>query len=163
MTAPFRAPSWRIAIALSAALGGAFFAGPARAAEEAPAPIALPPYLKGVDLNQPTQAAFKGWPPKELVERPYWLSWNAMTLRRVREPLHDRLRKVAVELAAEIRRRAVAWAIVTLVRHNAGQRSTDQPVPAAGSAQRILEERFARGEIDATEFQQRRDILRDTQ
>lgn len=32
---------------------------------------------------------------------------------------------------------------------------------ASPEAQRILEERFARGEIDADEFKQKRDILRD--
>jgi len=33
--------------------------------------------------------------------------------------------------------------------------------PASPEAQRILEERFARGEIDADEFKQKREILRD--
>lgn len=32
--------------------------------------------------------------------------------------------------------------------------------PAARDAQRILDERFARGEIDADEYQRRRDVLR---
>ena len=82
MTAPCRAPFWRIAIALSAALGGFFFPGPSRAEEKTAAPIALPPYLKGIDLNLPAQAAFKGWPPKEMEERPYWLSWTALSLQR---------------------------------------------------------------------------------
>ena len=36
-----------------------------------------------------------------------------------------------------------------------------QGAHAHPEAQRILEERFARGEIDADEFKQRRDILRD--
>jgi uncharacterized protein YyaL (SSP411 family) len=42
----------------------------------------VPSYLKGVDLKQPAQAAFKGWPPKDLVERPYWLPWSALALQR---------------------------------------------------------------------------------
>jgi uncharacterized protein YyaL (SSP411 family) len=38
--------------------------------------------LKGVDLTLPAQAAFKLWPPKELEERPYWLSWTGLSLQR---------------------------------------------------------------------------------
>ena len=56
---------------------------------------------------------------------------------------------------------AVVAAIVFAVRatHNphAG------PIAPAGSdALRILDERFARGEIDADDYQQRRDLLRGT-
>ncbi len=52
----------------------------------------------------------------------------------------------------------VFWAVVSLVR-----RSPDAPPPAAApsarSAEEILAERFARGELDAEEFQQRRRAL----
>jgi uncharacterized protein YyaL (SSP411 family) len=82
MTAPCRKPSRRIEIALSTALAGVFLLGPAWAAEQAAAPIALPPHLKGIDLNQPAQVAFKDWPPKELLERPYWLPWTRLSLQR---------------------------------------------------------------------------------
>ena len=82
MTAPCRAPFRRIAPALSAALAGAFLVGAATAADAPPAPLTLPAYLKGVDLYQPAQVAFKAWPPKELVERPYWLPWSTLSLQR---------------------------------------------------------------------------------
>jgi uncharacterized protein len=82
MTASFRAISRRIASALTVALtGGLLVASPA-AAEGPPAPTALPPYLKGIDLNLPAQDAFKSWPPKELEERAYWLPWTGLSLQR---------------------------------------------------------------------------------
>ena len=49
-------------------------------------------------------------------------------------------------------------AIITLVRSNQG--GQDHTVRGVGDAERILAERFARGEIDADEYKQRRDLLR---
>src|SRR5262249_912393 len=58
-------------------------------AEPAPAPSAAPGespfrpiYARGIDFKQPSQVAFQDWPPKELVERPYWLPWGVMTFER---------------------------------------------------------------------------------
>jgi uncharacterized protein YyaL (SSP411 family) len=48
----------------------------------------LPPLLRGVDLNQPAQHAFRDWPPADLIERPYWHGWNARTFQRAE--LYDR-------------------------------------------------------------------------
>jgi len=48
----------------------------------------------------------------------------------------------------------VVWAIRQFRPREAGAES------ASMSAMRILEDRFARGEIDADEFQRRREILR---
>lgn len=48
----------------------------------------------------------------------------------------------------------VAWVIVTLVRGPSGNQHQDR------SAEDILAERFARGEIDKDEYTQRRDALR---
>jgi len=42
----------------------------------------VPPYLKGIDLTKPAQAAFADWPSKELRERPYWLNWSTLSLQR---------------------------------------------------------------------------------
>jgi putative membrane protein len=62
--------------------------------------------------------------------------------------------------------------IVLLVRWAGGSRHREHVPPAAGpqaappvapppdQAQRILDERFARGEIDAEEYRLRRDVLR---
>ena len=55
---------------------------------------------------------------------------------------------------------AVAWVIVTLIRHS-GQR-TGQPSPDGSDALQILDQRFARGEINDEEYQRRRTTLRDT-
>ncbi len=82
MTAPCRARFRRIAPALSAALAGVFLFGPRAAGDGTPAPTTLPPYLKGIDLTLPAQAAFKTWPPKELEERAYWLPWTGLSLQR---------------------------------------------------------------------------------
>ncbi len=46
------------------------------------APSSLPFFLKGVDLNQPAQAAFSDWPARELEERAYWLPWSPLTVQR---------------------------------------------------------------------------------
>ena len=49
---------------------------------------------------------------------------------------------------------AIAWIVVTLVRRSSGSRG------AAPSAEQILAERFARGEIDAEEYRRRLETLR---
>lgn len=57
----------------------------------------------------------------------------------------------------------IAWAVVTLLRHTQPPNhhaSPSAPGAGASTAQRILDERFARGEIDAEEFTRRRDLLR---
>lgn len=82
MTAPPRAPLAPIAFALSAALAGALLVAPVHAKDAAEAPLTLPPHLKGIDLSQPAQAAFAKWPGKELVERPYWLTWSGLAIQR---------------------------------------------------------------------------------
>jgi len=57
---------------------------------------------------------------------------------------------------------ALFWGvIVALVVWAVRQyRPRQEPAAGGGDAMRILEERFARGEIDADEFQRRREILR---
>jgi uncharacterized protein YyaL (SSP411 family) len=55
---------------------------PVLAQEAPPASTAVPAYLRGVDMSQPAQAAFRRWPPQELEERPYWLPWNGLSLGR---------------------------------------------------------------------------------
>ena len=56
----------------------------------------------------------------------------------------------------------IFWgAIVVTIVWGIRQFRPRQPTDGASmSAMRVLEERFARGEIDADEFQRRRDILR---
>ncbi len=51
---------------------------------------------------------------------------------------------------------AVVLAIVVAVRWLGGSGRTDGPPAGASSALAILEERFARGEIDAEEFEERK-------
>jgi len=53
---------------------------------------------------------------------------------------------------------AVAWVIVTLIRQN-GARSQPQAT-SAPDAMRLLDDRFARGEIDEDDYKRRRDVLR---
>jgi len=53
----------------------------------------------------------------------------------------------------------VVAAIIALVRSNLG-RGHDHISGRADDAERILAERFARGEIDADDYKQRRDLLR---
>ena len=50
----------------------------------------------------------------------------------------------------------VAWVVVTLVRGSSGSSGSRRP---ERSAEEILAERFARGEIDKDEFNERRDAL----
>ena len=52
---------------------------------------------------------------------------------------------------------AIAWIIVTLIRHNG---STTRSASTGTDAMMILDERFARGEIDEAEYQRRRELLR---
>jgi putative membrane protein len=51
----------------------------------------------------------------------------------------------------------VIGAIIAVVRSRAG---TNPAAPSSSQAMHLLEERFARGEIDADEFAARRDLLR---
>jgi putative membrane protein len=54
-------------------------------------------------------------------------------------------------------------ALVVYVIRSSGHRATDQPridTPPEDQALRILDERFARGDIDAEEYTLRRDLLR---
>jgi len=58
---------------------------------------------------------------------------------------------------------AIVWAIVATTRAGRGPAATPAPgvaAPAMGSSARnILDERFARGEIDATEYEERKRLL----
>ena len=57
---------------------------------------------------------------------------------------------------------AAAWVVVTLIRHTGSQPTSHQVLPGAAdqtSAAAILDERFARGEIDAEEYTQRKATL----
>ncbi len=73
---------WRIVPALAVLLAGPLLSPQSRADDKATVSRGLPPYLKGIDLNQPSQAAFQSWPPKDLEERPYWLPWMALSFQR---------------------------------------------------------------------------------
>jgi len=54
----------------------------------------------------------------------------------------------------------VVFAIVAIFRMDGNARSSDQR-PAERSPLQILDERFARGEIDADEYHARQEVLRD--
>jgi putative membrane protein len=59
---------------------------------------------------------------------------------------------------------AVAWVIVTVVRNDrtrpwTGENPGSPSTPTRSEAERILAERFARGEIDAEEYRRRLDVL----
>lgn len=60
---------------------------------------------------------------------------------------------------------ALVWIIVTLRRGRSLPASSPPVMPptTTSEALRILDERFARGEIDAEEYQSRRDLLRRTE
>ena len=74
---------------------------------------------------------------------------------------HGRGRGVVVILLAILFIAAVVWAIFATRRANAASKATEHPAtPQSSRAATILDERFARGEIDVGEYQQRRDALR---
>jgi len=57
---------------------------------------------------------------------------------------------------------AAAWVIVTMVRHSASPQTHHQALPSGTpqtAAAAILDERFARGEIEADEYTQRKAAL----
>ena len=57
----------------------------------------------------------------------------------------------------------IAWAVVALTRRNdqpAAAGSATAPAPVQPGPDEVLAERFARGEIDVDEFEQRRAALR---
>lgn len=53
---------------------------------------------------------------------------------------------------------ALIWVIIVAIRHSGGQNSGGDS--RRRDALQILDERFARGEIDAEEYRSRRDALR---
>ncbi len=53
----------------------------------------------------------------------------------------------------------VIWGIVALVRGLSGQRSSDSAPPAADSALEMLKKRYARGEIDKKEYEEKKKDL----
>jgi putative membrane protein len=52
---------------------------------------------------------------------------------------------------------AIAWVIVALIRQSA---TRSHLPPMSTEPMRILDERFARGEIDEADYQRRRELLR---
>ena len=54
----------------------------------------------------------------------------------------------------------VVGAIIAIVRSGRSPHNESAPTARLHDAQRILAERFARGEIDADEYKQRSDLLR---
>ncbi len=56
----------------------------------------------------------------------------------------------------------LAWAVVSIIRQRDAHASgRSQPPPGAGSDPlRILDERFARGEIEVDDYTRRRDLLK---
>jgi len=58
---------------------------------------------------------------------------------------------------------AIVWAIVAMTRAGRGPAAPTAPVTAAppvgSSARQILDERFARGEIEAAEYEERKRLL----
>ena len=58
---------------------------------------------------------------------------------------------------------AVAWCVTTLVRHGSpsGRSSSTTVAPVKSSAQSVLDERYARSEIDEAEYRRRQAVLSD--
>jgi putative membrane protein len=59
---------------------------------------------------------------------------------------------------------AAAWIVVTLVRHRdgpgaAGAATGSPPAGPLSDGRRILDERFARGDIDEDEYRRRRSVI----
>ena len=52
---------------------------------------------------------------------------------------------------------AIAWVVVTLIRQSD---SRSQSGPTGAEPRQILDERFARGEIDEAEYRERLNVLR---
>ena len=80
-----RCPSRSGAVVLGLLLAASIVHGSDRAASwrTEPGEGDLPgSYLQGLDLELPAQEAFRGWPPRQLVERPYWLPWSWLSLQR---------------------------------------------------------------------------------
>jgi putative membrane protein len=55
---------------------------------------------------------------------------------------------------------AIAWVVVAVVRHGGLTSSESSRGEQPPDPLRILDERFARGEIDDDEYQRRREVLR---
>ena len=55
----------------------------------------------------------------------------------------------------------IVAAVVALVRHFSAQPAQSAMPPAASSAEEVLAQRFARGEIDEDEYRLRRDAMRE--
>ena len=57
---------------------------------------------------------------------------------------------------------ALAWVIVTLLRHRSGDSGPHRvlPIDTSPNAMRILDERLARGQIEEEEYKRRRDLLK---
>lgn len=55
---------------------------------------------------------------------------------------------------------ALAWVVVTMIRHGSSAGKTTGPPQQYQDTLRVLDERYARGEIDDDEYRRRRDVLR---
>lgn len=70
-----------LALVVGVALGAVVL--PATA-QEGDAPTPAPLFLEGLDLSVPSPETFRGWPPRELAEQPYWLPWGGAAVARAR-------------------------------------------------------------------------------
>ena len=120
-----------IALVLVGALGVPAFADETEPAEPPVAP--MPFYLEGIDLNQPAQHAFRGWPPEALRDRAYWLPWSRLAFQRasvLQQPVMLVLtvpwslpsQKVLSESLSDVRVLRVANESVLMVLVNADRR-----------------------------------------
>jgi putative membrane protein len=55
---------------------------------------------------------------------------------------------------------AIIWIVLTLVHQRHGHGHSHAPAERGSDALQILDQRFARGEIDEEEYRRRRDLLR---